>query len=268
MKGRVLQWSLQAFAQCLAIAFRRDSRWVRAYAVEELEPTVTIETTRGALSLRCPGRTAFHQSRGFLAGEPETVAWIDGFAPGSVFWDCGANIGGYSLYAALGPVSVVAFEPSAVNYGLLVRNVEENRLDDKITALGVALSDRTRIDQFFMQYTDAGAAENALGRSEWWGGTFSPKFRQSVIAYSIDDFIERFAPPFPNYVKIDVDGHEDAVLGGASRTLRDPRLTSLLVELPVESSLTNDVITILTAAGFRLVDRAERPRITNFIFCR
>lgn len=267
-KGSLFRWVLRAYTRGLGLAARRDPIWVRAYAVEELEPTITIKSRRGTVRLRCPGRTALHQSRGFLTGEPETVAWIDRFQPGSVFWDCGANIGGYSPYAALGPVSVVAFELSASNYALLMRNIEENHLDDSITALCIALSDRTHMERFFMQYTDPGAAKNALGRAEWWGGHFAPKVTQSVVACSIDDFISRFDPPFPNYLKIDVDGHEEAILRGASRSLQDPRLSSLLVELPVESTLTTDVAALLKGAGFRLVEKADRPRITNFIFAR
>ena len=36
-----------------------------------------------------------------LSREPDTRAWIDGFETGGVFWDIGANVGVYSLYATL-----------------------------------------------------------------------------------------------------------------------------------------------------------------------
>ena len=36
----------------------------------------------------------------FASKEPETLAWIETFENSSVFWDVGANIGLYSIYAA------------------------------------------------------------------------------------------------------------------------------------------------------------------------
>jgi hypothetical protein len=63
--------------------------------------------------------------------EPETIAWIDDFLMPSRFWDIGANVGTYVLYAALRPgVAVLAFEPAAASYAALCRNIEANRCDD------------------------------------------------------------------------------------------------------------------------------------------
>ncbi len=36
----------------------------------------------------------------FSSKEPETLAWIDNFSENSIFWDIGANVGLYSIYAA------------------------------------------------------------------------------------------------------------------------------------------------------------------------
>ena len=52
--------------------------------------------------------------------EPETLAWIDSFAPGEVFYDIGANIGVFSVYAALHRnCDVYAFEPEAKELEIL-----------------------------------------------------------------------------------------------------------------------------------------------------
>jgi hypothetical protein len=73
---------------------------------------------------------------------------------------------------------------------------------------------------------------------------------------SIDDFVARFAPPFPGHVKIDVDGLEWAILKGAERTLRDPRLSSILVELPADDASEREQIeAYLRESGFELVER-------------
>jgi FkbM family methyltransferase len=47
--------------------------------------------------------------------------------------DIGANIGAYSIYAALAGATVYAYEPDNQNYELLVKNIRLNGLQDKIT---------------------------------------------------------------------------------------------------------------------------------------
>ncbi|HAH65824.1 MAG TPA: hypothetical protein DCL72_10205 [Rhizobiales bacterium] len=51
------------------------------------------------------------------------------------------------------------------------------------------------------------------------------------LGYPLDDFVDKFAPPFPQHLKIDVDGNEDMILHGAGRTLADHRLRSVSIEL-------------------------------------
>ena len=71
----------------------------------------------------------------FFTKEKETIEWIDGFEKNKnmIFWDIGANIGIYSIYAALKHqhIQVVSFEPSTSNLRILSRNISINNLDEK-----------------------------------------------------------------------------------------------------------------------------------------
>ena len=62
--------------------------------------------------------------------EPETLNWIDNFNSNEkiIFWDIGANIGLYSIYAALkySDIEVVSFEPSTSNLRVLSRKISIN----------------------------------------------------------------------------------------------------------------------------------------------
>ena len=64
----------------------------------------------------------------FFTKEPETLGWIDEFKTEDkiIFWDVGANIGIYSIYAALkhSNIEVVSFEPSTSNLRILSRNIQ------------------------------------------------------------------------------------------------------------------------------------------------
>ena len=56
----------------------------------------------------------------FFSKEPDTISWIKSFKANSVFWDIGANIGLYSVYASrISNCQTYAFEPSVYNLELL-----------------------------------------------------------------------------------------------------------------------------------------------------
>jgi FkbM family methyltransferase len=234
---------------------------------EEQSLPLTIErvaTPRGAVAFHCLGNTALWRAQTLLTKEPETLEWIDRFADGDVYWDIGANVGMYALYAAIGrKVRVLAFEPSAANYFLLNRNIELNDLADWMQAYCLAFSDGTRIDTLNMQNTDLGGALSSFGSTvDESGQTFVPVFRQGSIGYSVDQFVERFAPPFPNHIKIDVDGIEDRIVAAAAATLRDARLRSLSIELDdARPDYTQSVIASIERAGLALVAKRQSEMI-------
>ena len=85
----------------------------------------------------------------FATKEPETLAWIDTFENETFFWDIGANIGLYSVYAAKRyNCKVCAFEPSIFNLELLGRNISLNGLTDNVTIIPIPLTDRLLENKF------------------------------------------------------------------------------------------------------------------------
>src|SRR5262245_62141351 len=106
----------------------------------------TVSTTRGPLRFVALGTCSAGRAASLLTKQPNTIAWIDSFAPNSVFWDVGANIGVYTLYAAQrGDTRVVAFEPAAVNYFLLTANCEANGVDERVECLLIGLGQERAI---------------------------------------------------------------------------------------------------------------------------
>jgi len=193
-----------------------------------------------------------------LSKEADTIQWIDAFEEKSVFWDIGANVGVYSLYAGIQKrVFVLAFEPSAANFHVLSRNLHLNRVGDRVTAYCIAFSDRSQLGMLNMASPSMGAAVSQFGRSgemsRYWDGQTGAA-SHGMIGFTMDDFIAQFNPPFPNYLKIDVDGLEPQILEGARQTIRDVRLRSLLVELTVNRESENRAsLSLLEEAGFRFV---------------
>ncbi len=251
--SKTIAAAIEAFSRLITAHMsprRRAS--AKALAAERLSQSQTIETPRGAMTVWCPSARALHDPQGFGKDEPETVAWIDNhLKPGETLWDIGANIGLYTLYAALDPrVKVLAFEPSAASFATLVRNVELNSMDDRIEAYCLAFTDESKLDALHMAHTESGHSMHAFGQTDTVEGRIDVKFAQAVIGYSVDDFRRQFGVPAPDHIKLDVDSIETKILTGARETL--PLVKTVLVETygADRTDGTNAIADMLTATGF------------------
>jgi len=272
IKQKIFYFMCRCLKMCIWLLGERNTALVSAFLAESLPPILTVKTKVGAIQFYCPGKISYWRAETLLTKEPDTIEWIDAFEKGSVFWDIGANVGEYALYAALKPnsnVKVMAFEPAATNYNILTRNIEINKMDNKISALCVAFNDITCLDYFYMSSTEAGCAHHGFCESiDWHGKQFTAKFKQGMLGFSIDEFILHFNPPFPNHIKIDVDGIENKIIKGAEKTIRNRRLKSLLVELDIErQDYSKDVIVYLEDAGLKLMSK-KNYGTCNHIFVR
>jgi FkbM family methyltransferase len=278
IKQKALNLSIQLMKKTIQVVGRGKSTTILAQISEDIAPILTEKTEFGTISFFCPGKIPEWRAKTLLTKEPETIEWVNGFNKTDVLWDIGANVGVYSLYAALRGLSVLAFEPSPSNYYLLSRNIEINKMDENISAYCMALNNETRLDSFFMANTELGGALNSFGEArDWQGKVFEASLKQAMVGFSLDDFIQQFNPPFPNHIKIDVDGIEDSIIKGANDTLKDSRLKSVLIELDTaRKEYTGEVTDILKDAGLVLSKKEHAPmfddskfsNVYNHIFIR
>lgn len=182
------------------------------------------------------GRFAFRLRRHrWLLGAPlfaaghhaESIATFrEMISPGDVVYDIGANIGYYARLMAreMSPSQVICFEPMRENAELLEKNVSLGQLEAKIRVFRVALSDRAGDE--LLQIDDVMGGTAVLDRVS--GGEaaearkhigLGPK-TESVRVVRLDDLITTQKLPPPNFIKIDTEGAEAIVLGGAIETLR------------------------------------------------
>lgn len=199
----------------------------------------------------------FRRAYTLLTKEPDSNRWIDRMEPGSVFWDIGANVGVLSLYAAQrGDLSVHAFEPVAVNYYLLAANCELNGFQDLMGCYLLGFSDRTHIGR--METSQFLASASFSLKPKKARPEFAGRY-QTCLVFSIDDFLEQFDVPAPNYIKIDVPGVTEGILRGAARTLARPELREIQVELKEQSQRVQLLLAFLETFGFTIVHRNRRP---------
>lgn len=223
---------------------------------EALKQRHWVSTPRGRILFVSPHPRALEYPRDFASREPETLAWIDAFVTPCVFWDIGANIGAYSLYAALRPdISVLAFEPAAASYTALTENIAANARHEAIQAYCIAFNDRTTLATLNLEDVSAGGFPNAFGAERNADGPMLKTVsRQGAVGFSVDDFRAFFGLPAPNYLKLDIDGIEDKVLAGGSKTLADPALRGIMIEMTKDASKRNDATrAALEKVGFRFL---------------
>jgi len=139
--------------------------------------------------------------------------------PGDLFLDVGANIGSYTVLAAGGAgAKVISVEPIPATFEKLQVNVVLNKLSERIELHCAGLSDTRRTLRF--------SSEQDTMNHVLVHGEQVPAIEVPVL--ELDDLL---AGRVPQIIKIDVEGHEKAVLSGAARTLSNPGLTAVIMEV-------------------------------------
>jgi FkbM family methyltransferase len=264
MLRRAKSGALRAMREAASLPLRMLGRTQRGHALKKLTASMVGEVDLPGSTLKFLTSTPLLQWRAssVLSKEPDTIQWIDRFDRDDVLWDVGANVGVFSLYAARSrQVTVLAFEPAAENYAVLCNNVEINRLEGCVVPYCIALGGKTELGVLNSPSREPGAALHQFGApgetSRYSSGTEST-CAQGMIGFTIDDFIRLFRPPFPTRLKLDVDGLEWPILQGAEQTLRDPRLRSIMAELPISDEQERSrAVAWLRNAGFDLVLQGE-----------
>lgn len=188
----------------------------------------------------CPNDLISWRIQTFYTKEPETLEWIDSFNYNEnkkiIFWDIGANIGLYSIYAAIKwkNINIHSFEPSSSNLRILSRNVSINDFHNKIFINPIALNDANQNKFQLMNETTflEGSALHSFGSElNFEGKKIDAKNRYKIIGLSINDYIKYLNQETPNYIKIDVDGIEHLILNGGQKILQSDTLKEICIEL-------------------------------------
>ena len=187
------------------------------------------------------------------------------------FIDIGSNSGSYSILGGSVTHSrVVAVEPVRETYERLLRNLDLNGIEATSTALNVGLGSKPG----FMTMTSALDTTNQIVIGETQNATTQVEITTlDEIAKNID----------PTLIKVDVEGWETEVLIGGFKTLQNPSLLGLILELN-ESGLRygfsdSEILKILSGFDFspysynptsRTLKRLEgkNPNGGNTIFIR
>ena len=205
-------------------------------------------------------RLAAKRVHSLMTKEPTTIPWLETFTQDDVFFDIGANVGMYSIFAsAVTGCRTYGFEPEALNYGELNKNIFINRLHSRVTAYNIAISNEVRVGELFLGAFGYSYSHHDFNESTWAEDHFfgdkstkiSERLHQGCVSLPIDDLVMKHGLPQPNHIKIDVDGLEDRVFAGMRQVLRAPELKSVLIEIDFQHEKCAAIIDEMLAEGWR-----------------
>jgi len=130
--------------------------------------------------------------------------------PGDLFVDVGANFGFWALPAAHRGCRVIAIEPVPTTRALLAANAARNGLSDRVQIIAGAVSD------------SVGSLTVAVPAGESGQASVHPDAGAELESFTVEaTTLDALVGEQPvRFLKIDVEGHEPAVLRGAARALR------------------------------------------------
>jgi FkbM family methyltransferase len=211
---------------------------------------VTRPYLAGGFVFSCDGYRNFGFARSDLRGvearEREFARRYLGSIRATSIWDIGANVGFWTLWLAASvdrTCRIRAFEPDARNLVHLRENVGRNRLANvELRDCALSSASGTMILEL-----DETAMMNSL-RSSGLQAVAARAGAVPVAVRTVDEEVAEFGAP--DFVKIDVEGHELDVLKGASALLAARRSVLLLEVTRPASRSGQDAIDLLRAAGY------------------
>ena len=152
--------------------------------------------------------------------------------PGDIVFDCGANIGLFSMVAAAKGAQVYAFEPVpsvARHLGLAVTihpaiEVVEKALSDVTGTTRITLSQGTTTGNSLVLPVNGRSIE--------------------IVTTTLDEFVMQHNVPRVDFIKADIEGAERLMLKGAQQTLRRfaPKLSICTYYLPDDKEVLEALI--------------------------
>lgn len=187
--------------------------------------------------------------------EPEVCALIQShLRRGETAIDIGANIGYFTLLMAhmVGPAGrVIAFEPVASVYAVLCENLRLNRCD-QVHVECKAVAD----------VEGQGAMQSDLSNPLSFIGRLSERGDLTVPLVNIDRYVETAGLERLDFVKIDVEGAEDRVIRGMTKTLKRLHPTVLL-EIHSNNNMESGALSLLHTAGYKF----SRLGVHGLVMC-
>lgn len=175
-----------------------------------------------------------------------------------VFYEIGSSNSILSLFLAKkiggNDIKVLCFEPEPQNIATTNRNIQKNGLNN-ILLLPVSLSDVDGHGKLYLdsKITSAGQGGHSLETLN----IRENKYFTNVVKLKLDTAIDLFALPKPNFVSVDVEGHEINVIMGMKHLLTSKERTAGMIVIEIDKERNprgTEVDKVMSNMGYKLYD--------------
>ena len=232
---------------------------------EKLFVTINDKETSSKIKYSITNEATLWRAQTLFTKEPVTINWIRNFSKKSIFFDVGANVGMYSIFASIvSDAKVYSFEPESGNFHTLMENIVLNELFERINPYPIALSNKTELSSLYLNSFMKGDSHHMLGKS--LNHNLKPqisKYTQGIFSTTLDDLIDKWGFPTPDYLKIDVDGIEHNIIKGSSKLLKNKKLNSILIEINPKRIEDKEIIKFILSNEFKFDDAQVEKSTRN-----
>jgi FkbM family methyltransferase len=168
-------------------------------------------------------------------------------------------------------IDVISIEPNYSNSFNLSKNIQLNKLEDKIVNLKIAMAQSDKLSTLDYSKKISGGNSGSFLRDEKNSETIIPTMygHEQVLCMSIDELLE-FCDCVPKLIKIDTDTPILPILSGGVKTLNKNYLKYLYIE--AQSNIEAENITnFLTKFNFirqKVLPFGAQSHFSNMIFIR
>lgn len=177
--------------------------------------------------------------------------WLDvEIEAGDVVFDCGANLGIFSLYAAYRGAKVYAFEPISAAREILRKTMSLNpELAKRVEVVPYALGDKEGTAEFTV-------LDGTLVGSSM---VFSQEGRKETAKITTIDLFCKENGIAPTFIKADIEGAERLMLSEAQKTLGSdaPKLSLCTYHLPDDKKVMRSLI-LSGNPGYKIIDKWKK----------
>jgi FkbM family methyltransferase len=186
------------------------------------------------------------------------------------FIDIGANSGLYTVIASKEMIEInkiIAFEPSIINYNLLLRNIKLNKIDSIVECYNFGLSDCESSGKLTLENTEIDG-EAYIDRSTIT--SFSNATSDYVKLYTLDSIISKHVNKSVDFIKIDTEGYEYFILEGSKETIKSNKNIIIMFESNEDGTSRSgvsftDIYELLISLGLKLFYRDVKN--SRWILC-
>lgn len=223
---------------------------LNAYFLKFIKDSLDLKSKYAGINFDVSEFNPYYRAKSILTKEPDTIQWIDKYLKeGDIFYDIGANIGVFSLYAASKRIRAISFEPEVKNFFFLNQNISINNFMFQPQAFNIALNDTNKISKLYLSSNTPGSALHSFDIKNNNHNSY-----QTCPGMRLDSFIEIYNMPLPNHIKIDVDGNERKIITGMLGILKSKNLKTLCIEIDEKIQENSEIFNILKINDFTQVD--------------